>query len=168
MESFRGVRRRLEFVAEVRGIRVYQDFAHHPTAVRETLKAIRESFFPLRLWAVYEPRSATSRRSVFQQEIADALGLADCIVLPPLYRPDKIDASERLDLQRLVADLVRGGRAAWNLPDVNAIIQKVYQESRPGDLVVIMSNGGFGGICEKLPAALGGAIKASDGISPAG
>ncbi len=154
MESFRGVRRRLQFRCEAAGIRIYEDFAHHPTAVRETLKAVRESLQPSRLWAVYEARSATSRRNVFQQEIAQALGLADCIALPPLYRPEKIDAAQRMDMERLAADLQHQGRQAWHLPGVEAIIQKICREGRPGDLIVIMSNGGFGGIYEKLPAAL--------------
>ncbi len=154
MESFRGVRRRLQFRAEVGGIRVYEDFAHHPTAVRETLQTVREVFRPKRLWAVYEPRSATSRRNVFQSEIADSLALADFIAMPDLYRPEKVPDGERLDLQRLVQDLRSKGRAAWNLQTVEGIIQKVSAEAAPGDFVIIMSNGGFGGIYEKLPAAL--------------
>jgi len=154
LESFRGVRRRLQFLAEVRGIRIYQDFAHHPTAVRETLEAFRTSFRPKRLWAIYEPRSATSRRNIFQGEIADALAVADCIAIPDLYRPEKVPESERLDLTRLIGDLRQQGRDAWNLRDAAGIIQKVCEEARPGDFVLIMSNGGFGGIFEKLPAAL--------------
>ena len=154
MESFRGVRRRLQLRAEVGGIRIYEDFAHHPTAVRETLQAVREAFRPKRLWAIYEPRSATSRRNVFQTEIAEALALADCIALPALYRPEKVPEGQRLDIGRLVEDLRRMGRAAWNLETVEGIIQQVSAEAGPGDLIVIMSNGGFGGIYEKLPAAL--------------
>jgi UDP-N-acetylmuramate: L-alanyl-gamma-D-glutamyl-meso-diaminopimelate ligase len=154
MESFRGVRRRLQLLAEVAGVKIFEDFAHHPTAVRETLKAVREAFKPARLWAIYEARSATSRRNVFRQEITDALSLADCVALPPLFRPERIPEHERLDLRRVAADLSNMGRAAWNLPDVEAIIEKVCEDARPGDMVVIMSNGGFGGIYEKLPAAL--------------
>jgi UDP-N-acetylmuramate: L-alanyl-gamma-D-glutamyl-meso-diaminopimelate ligase len=154
LESFRGVRRRLQFLAQVRGIRIYEDFAHHPTAVRGTLEAIRASFRPARLWAIYEPRSATSRRNIFQQEIAEALALADCVAIPDLYRPEKVPQSERLDLARLIEELRRQGRDAWNLRDAAGIIQKVREAAKPGDFVVIMSNGGFGGIFEKLPAAL--------------
>ena len=153
MESFRGVRRRMQLRADVNGIRIYEDFAHHPTAVRETLQAARDALHPTRLWAIYEPRSATSRRNVFQREIAEALSLADCIALPELFRPERVPASERLDIGRLVADLRRAGRAAWNLVSVEGIISKVCEEVCPGDLVVILSNGGFGGIYEKLPAA---------------
>jgi UDP-N-acetylmuramate: L-alanyl-gamma-D-glutamyl-meso-diaminopimelate ligase len=154
LASFRGVRRRLQFRAEVGGVRIYEDFAHHPTAVRETLQAVREAFQPRRIWAIYEPRSATGRRNVFQSEIAEALALADCIALPSLYRPEKLPQGERLDIEMLVDDLRRLGRAAWNLASVEGIIQKVCSEAESGDLVLIMSNGGFGGIYEKLPAAL--------------
>jgi UDP-N-acetylmuramate: L-alanyl-gamma-D-glutamyl-meso-diaminopimelate ligase len=154
LESFGGVRRRLQLRAVVRGIRIYEDFAHHPTAVRETLEAIRSTFQPKRIWAIYEPRSATSRRNVFQKEIAEALGRADCIALPALFKPEKVPAGGRLDEDQLVADLQRMGRHAWNLGTVEGIIQKICTESREGDLIVIMSNGGFGGIYDKLPAAL--------------
>ncbi len=154
MESFLGVRRRLQLRAQVRGIQIYEDFAHHPTAVRETLQAVRDTFHPCRVWAIYEPRSATSRRNVFQREIAESLGLADCIALPDLFRPEKVPGNERLDEDQLVVDLRRMGRAAWNMGSVEGIIRKVCEEARTGDLIVIMSNGGFGGIYDKLPAAL--------------
>jgi UDP-N-acetylmuramate: L-alanyl-gamma-D-glutamyl-meso-diaminopimelate ligase len=154
MESFSGVRRRLQLRANVGGIPIYEDFAHHPTAVRETLEAVRAAFHPDRIWAIYEPRSATSRRSIFQGEIAEALGLADCIALPALYKPERIPENERLDENRLVDDLRHMGRAAWNLVDVDGIIRKVSEEARTGDLILILSNGGFGGIYEKLPAEL--------------
>jgi UDP-N-acetylmuramate: L-alanyl-gamma-D-glutamyl-meso-diaminopimelate ligase len=154
LESFQGVRRRLQLRATVRDIRIYEDFAHHPTAVRETLRAVRKAYRPARLWAVYEPRSATSRRKVFQREIAEALAEADCIALPALFRPERVPESERLDEDRLIGDLRAAGRSAWNLGTVDGIIQKVCDEARPGDLIVIMSNGGFGGIYDRLPAAL--------------
>jgi UDP-N-acetylmuramate: L-alanyl-gamma-D-glutamyl-meso-diaminopimelate ligase len=154
LESFLGVRRRLQLRATVGGIRIYEDFAHHPTAVRETLQAVREAFHPERLWAIYEPRSATSRRNVFQREITEALAVADCIAVPALFKPEKVPGSERLDEARLIEDLRNMGRAAWNLETAEGIIQKVCEDARSGDLLVIMSNGGFGGIYEKLPAAL--------------
>jgi UDP-N-acetylmuramate: L-alanyl-gamma-D-glutamyl-meso-diaminopimelate ligase len=154
LESFKGVRRRLQLREQVDGIGIYEDFAHHPTAVRETLQAIRDSLHPARLWAIYEPRSATSRRNVFQAEIAEALAVADLIALPALFKPERVPAGERLDLDRLVEDLRRAGRAAWNLESVDGIISRVCSDARPGDLIVILSNGGFGGMCEKLPAAL--------------
>ncbi len=154
MGSFKGVRRRLQFLADIGGVRIYEDFAHHPTAVRETLQAVRQAYHPKRLWAIYEPRSATSRRNVFQAEIADALSHADCIAIPDLYRPEKVPEAERMSLARLIEDLRGRGREAWNLRDVAGIIQGVCEEARAGDLIVILSNGGFGGICKKLPAAL--------------
>ena len=154
LESFSGVRRRMQLRSEVNGIRIFEDFAHHPTAVREVLQAAREAFHPKRLWAIYEPRSATSRRSVFQREIAEALGLADFVALPELYKAEKVPENERLDENRLVEDLRRLGCAAWNLGTVEGIIQKVCEEARAGDLILILSNGGFGGIYEKLPSAL--------------
>ncbi len=154
MEAFRGVRRRLQLRAEAAGIRIYEDFAHHPTAVRETLQAVRDAFRPSRLWAIYEPRSATSRRNVFQQEITEALALADCIALPALYKPEKVPEKDRLDVDRLVADLRARGRLAWNMGTADGIIRKVREEAVDGDLIVIMSNGGFGGIYEKLPESL--------------
>lgn len=154
MESFIGVRRRLQLRAAINGIRIYEDFAHHPTAVRETLETVRNTFRPERIWAIYEPRSATSRRNIFQKQIAEALSLADCIAIPELFKPEKVPGSERLDENLLIEDLRRMGRAAWNLGNVEGIIRKVCDEARAGDLIVIMSNGGFGGIYEKLPAAL--------------
>jgi UDP-N-acetylmuramate: L-alanyl-gamma-D-glutamyl-meso-diaminopimelate ligase len=157
MESFLGVRRRLQLRSTVNGIRIFEDFAHHPTAVKETLQAIRTLFRPERIWAIYEPRSATSRRNIFQREIAEALSLADCITIPALFKPERVPEGERLDEHRLIQDLRDMGRAAWNLGDVAGIIRKVCEEARSGDLIVIMSNGGFGGIYDQLPAALGSA-----------
>jgi UDP-N-acetylmuramate: L-alanyl-gamma-D-glutamyl-meso-diaminopimelate ligase len=154
LETFSGVRRRLQLRATVGGIRIYEDFAHHPTAVRETLHSVRESFDPKRLWAIYEPRSATSRRKVFQQDIARALGTADCIAVASLFKPEKVPDEERLDLGLLVETLRKEGRSAWNPATVEGIINKVCEEVRPGDIIVIMSNGGFGDIYTKLPTAL--------------
>ena len=154
LETFSGVRRRLQLRCEIGGIRIYEDFAHHPTAVRETLQSVRDAFQPARVWAIYEPRSATSRRNVFQREMAEALGLADCIAVPDLFKPEKVPEHERLNEDQLVEDLRRMGRTAWNLGNVDGIIQKVCEEARDGDLILILSNGGFGGIYEKLPAAL--------------
>jgi UDP-N-acetylmuramate: L-alanyl-gamma-D-glutamyl-meso-diaminopimelate ligase len=154
LESFSGVRRRMQLRFQANGIRIYEDFAHHPTAVREALQAAKDAFQPKRVWAIYEPRSATSRRRIFQREIADALGVADLAAFTELYMPEKVPEQERLDVRQLAEDLRRMGRAAWNLTTVDDIIQKVCDEVHEGDLIVIMSNGGFGGIYEKLPAAL--------------
>jgi UDP-N-acetylmuramate: L-alanyl-gamma-D-glutamyl-meso-diaminopimelate ligase len=148
------VRRRLQLRDEIGGIRIFEDFAHHPTAVRETLQTVREAFRPKRLWAIYEPRSATSRRNIFQQEIADALAQADLVVSPPLYRPDKVPPGERLNLDQMIADIGRQGSTAWILPNVDAIVEHVCQRAQSEDLILILSNGGFGNIYEKLPSAL--------------
>jgi UDP-N-acetylmuramate: L-alanyl-gamma-D-glutamyl-meso-diaminopimelate ligase len=163
LESFAGVRRRMQLRAEVRGIRIFEDFAHHPTAVREALHSVREAFHPGRLWAIFEPRSATSRRSIFQREIAEALSQADLVALPELFKAEKVPEAERLDENRLIEDLRRLGCAAWNLGTVEGIIQKVRAEARAGDVIVIMSNGGFDGIHEKLLAALRSRTEASPG-----
>jgi len=154
LESFSGVRRRMQLKYHADGIRIYEDFAHHPTAVRETLQAVRDTFDPGRVWAIYEPRSATSRRNVFQKEIAQALGLADCVAVPDLFKPEKVPEGERLDRNRLIADLQGMGCRTWNLRNAEDIIAKVSEEAREGDVIVIMSNGGFGGMAEKLPRAL--------------
>jgi UDP-N-acetylmuramate: L-alanyl-gamma-D-glutamyl-meso-diaminopimelate ligase len=154
LEQFHGVRRRMQFLAEAAGVRIFEDFAHHPTAVGATLRAVRAAYRPARLWAIYEPRSATSRRNVFQEEMARALGEADCIVMPPLFKPEKVPERERLDITRLIEDLRAQGCTAWNPGSVTGIIEQVCAEARSGDMVVIMSNGGFGGIFAQLPAAL--------------
>ncbi len=154
LDCFKGVRRRMQFRDEVDGILIYEDFAHHPTAVRETLSAVRETHNPARLWAVYEPRSATSRRNVFQKEIAEALAIADCIVIPDLFKPEKVPENERLNVERLIEDVKRAGRDAWNAGTVDGIIQRICLDARPGDFILILSNGGFGGIYERLPNAL--------------
>lgn len=154
LETFSGVRRRLQLRATVNSIRIYEDFAHHPTAVRETLRSMRETFHPKRLWAIYEPRSATSRRKIFQDDIARALGMADCIAIAPLFKPDKVPVEERLDLERLTGDLCVMGRSAWNCATVEGIIDMVCGEACPDDMIVIMSNGSFGDIYSRLPAAL--------------
>jgi UDP-N-acetylmuramate: L-alanyl-gamma-D-glutamyl-meso-diaminopimelate ligase len=154
LEQFRGVRRRLQLRCNISGIRIYEDFAHHPTAIRETLQAIRASLQPARLWAIYEPRSATSRRSVFQHELVEALGEADFTIVPPLFKPEKVPEAERLDIGRVIDELNGMGRVAWNIEDVEGIIRQVCDCVRSGDVVVILSNGGFGGIYDRLPAAL--------------
>jgi UDP-N-acetylmuramate: L-alanyl-gamma-D-glutamyl-meso-diaminopimelate ligase len=153
LAAFAGVKRRLEVVGEVRGITVYDDFAHHPTAVDETLKALRRSVPGRRIWAIFEPRSASSCRRVFQDDFARAFAGADEVVLASIFR-STLPADERLSESRLVADLQGQGVAARHLPSVDAIVEAVAKEAREGDVVVVMSNGGFGGIHGKLVSAL--------------
>lgn len=151
--EFQGVKRRLEAVGARRGVTIYDDFAHHPTAVAETLRAVRAAFPGQRLWAVFEPRSASSCRRVFQEDFARAFTAADEVVIATVFRSTLPD-SERLSESQLVADLTTAGVAARHLPDVDAIVTALASEARPGDVVVVMSNGGFGGIHGKLLQAL--------------
>ena len=152
--TFKSVKRRLEVKAEINGITIIDDFAHHPTAIAGTLKALRSRYPNARLWAILEPRSNTLRRNVFQHDLAQSLAIADEIVMANVFKSDAIPEAERLDLARVVEELQKHGRRSRVVPEVDAIVQLVAAESRPGDVVAILSNGGFGGIYEKLPRKL--------------
>jgi UDP-N-acetylmuramate: L-alanyl-gamma-D-glutamyl-meso-diaminopimelate ligase len=134
---------------------VYDDFAHHPTAVAETLRAVRQALPGRRLWAVFEPRSASSCRRVFQHDFAVALSGADRVVVASVFRSSLPD-DERLSEGTLIAELGQSGVNARHIPSVDDIVATVAHEAESGDVVVIMSNGGFGGIHQKLLQALGG------------
>ena len=149
-DTFRGIKRRMEVRGEVVGVTVVDDFGHHPTAIAETVKALRVKFPGRRLWAVFEPRSNTTRRNVFQDEMVDALALADCVVVAQVARLDQIKAEERLDPEKLMIDLRATGKPAAYLSDVDAIVTHVAKERRAGDVICVFSNGGFGGIHDKL------------------
>jgi UDP-N-acetylmuramate: L-alanyl-gamma-D-glutamyl-meso-diaminopimelate ligase len=154
LREFHSVKRRLEVKAELYGITLIDDFAHHPTAIAQTLKAVRTRYAGRRIWAVLEPRSNTLRRKVFQHELAQSLAIADQIVLADVFKSEAIPESERLDPGGVVADLNSSGKPARLLRDADAIVKAIGPELRNGDVVVILSNGGFGGIYEKLPAKL--------------
>jgi UDP-N-acetylmuramate: L-alanyl-gamma-D-glutamyl-meso-diaminopimelate ligase len=155
LQSFAGVKRRQEVRGIVHDITIIDDFAHHPTAIRETLAALRARYDGHRLWAIFEPRSATSRRATFQDDFVEAFAGVDCVVIAGLYNPDLIPLDARLSPERLARDIAcRGAKDAVHLPSVDAIVDHVAIGARPGDVVVIMSNGGFGGIHEKLLEAL--------------
>ncbi|MHB1699113.1 MAG: UDP-N-acetylmuramate:L-alanyl-gamma-D-glutamyl-meso-diaminopimelate ligase [Acidobacteriaceae bacterium] len=154
LATFRSVKRRLEVRAEVGGITVIDDFAHHPTAIRETLRALRARYAGRRLWAVLEPRSNTLRRNVFQRELVESLSLADEVVLAAVFKSESIPAAERLEPEQVVARLVEAGRQAVLLADAEGIVEWLAPRLRSGDVVAILSNGGFGDIYQKLPAAL--------------
>jgi len=151
---FEGVRRRQEVVGEFGGILVIDDFAHHPTAIRETIRAIRARYAGRPVTAVFEPRSNTSRRNVFQREFADALSGADSVILAGVFGAEKIPPGERLDPEGVVASLQADGREALYIEDVDRIVARLSGTARAGDLILIMSNGGFGGIQGKLARAL--------------
>ena len=153
LAAFKGVKRRLEIVGEARGITVYDDFAHHPTAVEETIKALRRSAPGKKVWAIFEPRSASSCRRIFQDDFARAFGGADEVVIASVFR-SSLPPEERLSESKLVEDLTAAKVSARHLPDVDTIVGEVAKEAKPGDLIVVMSNGGFGGIHRKLLAAL--------------
>ncbi|MCI0538214.1 MAG: UDP-N-acetylmuramate:L-alanyl-gamma-D-glutamyl-meso-diaminopimelate ligase [Verrucomicrobiales bacterium] len=153
--TFTGIRCRMEVRGTAREITVLDDFGHHPTAIRETIRALRIKFPGQRLWAVFEPRSNTTRRNVFQNELAQALGLADLVVVSEVARLELLAPAERLDPARLMSDLTSIGKPAVYLPNVDSIVQHVTQQARPGDVVCVFSNGGFGGIHAKFLDALG-------------
>ena len=156
LRGFLSVKRRLEVRAEVDGITVIDDFAHHPTAIGATLGALRGRYTGRRLWAILEPRSNTLRRNVFQRELVDSLALADQVIVASVFfkSTDTLGPGERLDVDRVVGELNARGTAAQQLPDVDAIVKDVAARAASGDILAILSNGGFGGIYEKLPAAL--------------
>jgi UDP-N-acetylmuramate: L-alanyl-gamma-D-glutamyl-meso-diaminopimelate ligase len=154
LKSFKSVKRRLEVRAEVDGVTVIDDFAHHPTAIAGTLTALRALYPGSRLWVILEPRSNTLRRNVFQSALAESLALADEIVVANVFKSEAIPENERLDLQAVVKQIESHGHRARILADADAIVKAVAPEMRSGDVIAILSNGGFGGIYEKLPAAL--------------
>ncbi len=154
LEAFEGVARRQELRGEVNGIRVIDDFAHHPTAIKLAVQSLRQKYPDGRLWILFEPRSNTTRRAVFQNELAEALALADFAVVSAIPDLHKIPENDRLDPQKLSADIARLGGKASYLPDIDSIVAEVKQQAQPGDTLAVLSNGGFGGIHGKLLAAL--------------
>lgn len=156
LASFQGVKRRQEVLGEPGGVLLIEDFAHHPTAVRETLKGLRLRYPGRKLWCVFEPRSATSRRRVFQQDYRSSLGLADEVILAEAFDQSKISEEDRFSSAELVQGMEEDGKSAKVFPNADAIVADLKTRSKSGDLVVIMSNGGFDGIYGKLISALGG------------
>jgi len=153
LKLFAGVKRRLELVGVGDGVTVFDDFAHHPTAVAETLAGVRASHPGARIWAVFEPRSASSCRRVFQDQFAQAFSSANEVILAPVFRATLREA-ERLSIPQLVTDLQARGTPARAAASLDEIIDVIVREHRAGDLVILMSNGGFGGIHQKLLRAL--------------
>jgi UDP-N-acetylmuramate: L-alanyl-gamma-D-glutamyl-meso-diaminopimelate ligase len=154
LATFRSVKRRLEVRAEVNGVTIIDDFAHHPTAIEQTIRALRARYANGTLWVVVEPRSNTMRRNVLQDALARSLALADAVIVAEVFKSEAIPASERLDLNHVVAEVQRRGKSARVLADADAIVSTIAHELKSGDVVAILSNGGFGGIYEKLPERL--------------
>jgi UDP-N-acetylmuramate: L-alanyl-gamma-D-glutamyl-meso-diaminopimelate ligase len=154
LKSFQSVKRRLEVKAEVKGVTIIDDFAHHPTAIEQTLRALRSRYPSGRLWAVLEPRSNTMRRNVMQDALAGSLALADEVIIANVFKSEAIPEAERLDLNQVAARIQEKGRIVKILPDADAIVSAIAPQLRSGDVVAILSNGGFGGIYEKLPERL--------------
>ena len=157
MATFAGIKRRQEVKGQVRGVLVMDDFAHHPTAVKETIMAVREAYPGRRLWAVFEPRSNTSRRNIFEQEFSQSLTLADRVILAGLHQPEKIPEGERLSVEKVVDGINRAApRRAIVIEKTDDIASYVAANAAPNDIVIVMSNGGFDGVQDKLLRALAG------------
>ncbi|HVJ09232.1 MAG TPA: UDP-N-acetylmuramate:L-alanyl-gamma-D-glutamyl-meso-diaminopimelate ligase [Acidisarcina sp.] len=154
LATFESVKRRLEVKAVVHGVTIIDDFAHHPTAIRETLKALRASYPGARLWAILEPRSNTLRRNVFERELVESLMLADEVVLAQIFKQESIPAAERLHPEIIVQRLREAGHPAELHANADEIVEAIAPQVRAGDVVAILSNGGFDGIYEKLPRRL--------------
>jgi len=155
LASFKNVKRRAEVRGEERGVVVIDDFAHHPTAVRETLRALRARYEDRRLIAVFEPRSWSSRLAVFQDDYANAFTAADYVVIAAVFDSQRVTEKGRaLDTRALIDAISKQGKPALALPDADKIVAHIVPELRSGDVVAIMSNGGFGGIHEKILSAL--------------
>jgi UDP-N-acetylmuramate: L-alanyl-gamma-D-glutamyl-meso-diaminopimelate ligase len=154
-DTFKGIKRRMEVRGIAGGVTVVDDFGHHPTAIRETLRALRIKYPRQKLWAIFEPRTNTTRRNVFQSELAGSFAEADTVVISQVARLDQIPSEERLDPEKLMQDLKAGGKTALYLPDADAIVSHVAKQAEGGEVVVVFSNGGFGGIHGKLLDRLG-------------
>jgi UDP-N-acetylmuramate: L-alanyl-gamma-D-glutamyl-meso-diaminopimelate ligase len=155
LASFQNVKRRAEVRGEVCGVLVIDDFAHHPTAVRETLNALRTRYRDRRLIAVFEPRSWSSRLAVFQQDYAEAFAAADYVIISEVFDSQKVTEKGRaLDTKALIDAISQQGKPAFALPDADRIVAHLAPELREGDVVAVMSNGAFGGIHEKIMDAL--------------
>ncbi|MEI6079626.1 MAG: UDP-N-acetylmuramate:L-alanyl-gamma-D-glutamyl-meso-diaminopimelate ligase [bacterium] len=153
LDSFRGVKRRQEVYGTSGGRIIIDDFAHHPTALSYTIDAIKEWYYPRRIWCLFEPRSATSRTNILQNEVIDALSKAERVILPPVNQPERVEESKRFNPEYVCKVLRDRGVDAQNLAGVDEIVEYLSENTAPGDVILIMSNGGFGGIYEKLMKA---------------
>lgn len=163
LATFRGVRRRMEVKGEAAGVIVVDDFAHHPTAIRATLDAARGQWSGRRLWAAFEPRSNTMRRNVFESALGEALAVADAVVLGPVNRPHLLADDERLSPERVVAQVRDLGRKGQAFSSTTQIVEFLVGEIQSGDVIVVMSNGSFDSLCEKLLERLAQPLRSGQG-----
>jgi UDP-N-acetylmuramate: L-alanyl-gamma-D-glutamyl-meso-diaminopimelate ligase len=154
-DTFKGIKRRMEVKGIAGGVTVIDDFAHHPTAIRETMKALRIKYAKEKIWAIFEPRTNTTRRNVFQHELGESFVDADAVVVSQVARLEQLPPGERLDAEKLMQQIGASGKPAAYLPDADAIVNHIGQHAQGGDVVVVFSNGGFGGIHGKLLQRLG-------------
>ena len=154
-DTFKGVKRRMEVRGVAGGVTVLDDFGHHPTAIRETLKALRIKYPGQKIWAIFEPRTQSTRRNVFQNDFPTAFGEADTVIIAEVAFANVLRPEERLDTARLESDLKAGGKHALFLPDVDTIINHLAQHAQGGNVVCVFTNGGFGNIHSKLLERLG-------------
>ena len=154
LPTFRGVRRRLEVRAEANGITLVDDFGHHPSALRESIAALRAKYPSRRLWALFEPRSNTTRRGIFQNELAQSLSAADGVYITEIARKEQIDPQMRLDPKKIADDIRKAGRESFYLPGPEEILKDILPRLKSGDVIAIFTNGSFGGLVGKLAAAL--------------
>ena len=154
LPTFRGVRRRLEVRAEANGITLVDDFGHHPSALRESIAALRAKYPGRRLWALFEPRSNTTRRGIFQNELAQSLSAADGVYITEIARKEQIDPQMRLDPKKIADDIRKAGRESFYLPGPEEILKDILPRLKSGDVVAVFTNGSFGGLVGKLATAL--------------
>ncbi len=159
LATFRSVKRRMDVKGEVGGVLVVDDFAHHPTAVKATIEAARGRWPGRRLWAILEPRSNSMRRKVFQEALPKALALGDRVILGGVFRAQQLGDENRLDPETVAASVRALGKEARVFASADAIAEHLAAESKAGDVVLIMSNGSFDGLCEKLVKKLGAAVQ---------
>ena len=150
LATFRSVKRRMDVKGEVRGVLVVDDFAHHPTAVRATIEAARARWPGRRLWAILEPRSNSMRRKVFEETLPVALALADRVVLAGVFRAQQLGDENRLEPEAVAESVRELGKSARVFPSADAIADRLAAEAEQGDVLLVMSNGSFDGLCEKL------------------
>jgi UDP-N-acetylmuramate: L-alanyl-gamma-D-glutamyl-meso-diaminopimelate ligase len=154
LSTFQSVKRRMDVKGEVRGVLVVDDFAHHPTAVRVTIEAARARWKGRRLWAILEPRSNSMRRKVFEETLPVALALADRVILGGVFRAQQLGDENRLEPEAVAESVRRLGKDARVFPSADAIAEQLSCEAESGDVLLVMSNGSFDGLCDKLSKKL--------------